>query len=592
MDSKTAEGTLVVDVRSEYCVDCGGCIIGCSKGARDYNDDTDAFMADLRAGKKMSIVFAPAFKTNYTNWPHYLGYFKQHNVNKIYDTSFGAEITTWAYLKHITASGKNGWISQPCPVVVNFIEKYEPNLIPYLMPVHSPAMCTAIYMRKYQNINDDLVFLSPCFGKKSEFERYGNLGFKYNVTFKSLADYFIKHKISWTSSPQAHPDSPPGELGSFYPMPGGLKQNVLHFTDNKAWVRQIEGVEHLADYLRGYGSRIKANKPLPLLIDALNCLHGCNGGTGIDHKIAADDVDFAAHQIRVTGVTNKINAPNKYHHFENFNKALKFEDFTCSYEAKPLVIRKVNKDEINSVFEQMLKTTKRSREIDCQACGYKSCAEMAEMVCHGINIIDNCAHYLKEFARQEAAKLESLEAERAMRAEALSSGAQGIAASIDVMRGNSQKQAHAIEALLEEMEMISREAGDLNTIISDIGQNMKRYSLLTNTIINVSDQTNILSINAGIEAARAGPHGKGFAVVAEEVRALAAKSKESARSSVAINESVNPLLLQMAEISESFIAVVEQARATISEISEEVQVNVQQAEEIQSLSESIVAEAH
>jgi iron only hydrogenase large subunit-like protein len=591
-ESRNSKGQLVVDVRTEYCIGCGGCITGCSKDARLYNDDTEAFMADLIAGKRMSIVFAPAFKTNYSNWTHYLGFFRKHNINKIYDTSFGAEITTWAYLKHITTSGKDGWISQPCPAIVNFIERYEPELLPNLIPIHSPAMCTALYMRKYMNINDDMVFLSPCFAKKSEFIRYGNDGFKYNVTFKSLAEYFRRNNISWTSAPPAYPDSNPGEFGSFYPMPGGLKQNVLYFTDSKAWVRQVEGVQHFADYMRNYKLRIRSGKPLPLLVDVLNCIHGCNGGTGIESNISDDDVDLQAHQLCVAARTNKLNNPNKYHHFTEFNKKLKIEDFMCSYAPYALNISSVSKKESDSMFNEMLKLSKSDREIDCQACGYKTCLEMAQMCVRGVNIIDNCVHYLKNYSRQESEKLAAQEQERIHRAQALEQGVQGIAESIDILKSNSEHQAQAIEALLQEMEDISREAGGLNGIVSEISQSMKQYLTLSNTIINVSDQTNILSINAGIEAARAGQHGKGFAVVAEEVRALAAKSKASATSSTEINDSVNPLLNKMTDISENFIRVVERTRHTISEISDEVQVNVQQAEEIQKLSETLTRDAN
>jgi Na+-translocating ferredoxin:NAD+ oxidoreductase RNF subunit RnfB len=589
-ESRNENGRLVVDVRPEFCIDCGGCVKACKKKARVYADDTEEFMRDLKAGKPMSIIFAPALKTNYPDWKKYLGYFKQYNVKKIYDVSFGAEITTWAYLKFINQSGQSGWISQPCPVVVNYVERYAPDLLQHLIPVHSPAMCTAQYMRKYMNITEDIVFLSPCFGKKSEFVRYGSI--KYNVTYKSLIEYFERNKVNFSGFAPVEPDSPPGDLGSFFPTPGGLKANVDFHTGKMAWVRQIEGSLQLEHYLVEYQRRVKSGKPLPLLIDALNCLHGCNDGTAVDSRIESDDVDYLRHKICVDAALNKDNnAPKKYHHFVEFDKKLNLNDFLCSYTAKPLKIRSVSKAEINNVFREMQKNTKFDQEIDCSACGYNTCHEMAEMVVRQINVAENCVHFTKKQAEQESLKLQSLEESRIQRSQALSDGVKGIADSISILKKNSRSQADSIAVVLDEVGIIATESIELNGIIERISTDMKKYLHLTNDIVNVSEQTNLLSLNAGVEAARAGQHGKGFAVVAQEVRTLAQKAKQSATASTEINDSVQPLLKKMTSISANFTAVVEELKGTIAEISDEINVNAQQAEEIQKLSTKIADEA-
>jgi hypothetical protein len=444
-------------------------------------------------------------------------------------------------------------------------------------------------MKKYMNINDDIVFLSPCFGKKSEFERYGQ--FKYNVTYRSLVEYFDKHRINYLDSSPADPDSPPGDLGSFYPSPGGLKENVHFHTNNTAWVRQIEGTGHLVHYFHEYEKRVKSGRTLPLLVDALNCLHGCNVGTGVDESIEADDIEQMAQSMRIQALNNKANNPKKYKHFADFNAKLSLDDFLCSYIPKGLEIRRVDKSEVRAVFIDMKKETKFEQEIDCQACGYETCYEMAEMVIRGVNHIDNCVHFLKKRAEAEKNKLQELEEVRTVRSRSLSDGVKGIADSIQTLKDNSTKQATAVTTILDEIERISSEAANLNGIISEIGSDMKRYLHLTNDIVNVSEQTNLLSLNAGVEAARAGQHGKGFAVVAQEVRTLAQKAKQSAKASTEINESVQPLLKEMTTISGKFANVVEELKETVAEISDEVQVNVQQAEEIQVLSQRIANEA-
>lgn len=158
-----------VSVDGDKCIACGACFDACPHEARDYYDDTERFFADLQAGKKISVIVAPAFLANYPKeYQKVLGYLKKKGVNHICSVSFGADITTWGYLKYITEHNFTGGISQPCPAVVTYVERYLPELIGRMVPVHSPMMCTAIYMKKYMNVTDEIAFLSPCIAKKLE----------------------------------------------------------------------------------------------------------------------------------------------------------------------------------------------------------------------------------------------------------------------------------------------------------------------------------------------------------------------------------------------------------------------------------------
>ena len=69
------------------------------------------------------------------------------------------------------------------------MERYLPELIGRMVPVHSPMMCTAIYMKKYMNVTDEIAFLSPCIAKKLEITDPNCGGYvSYNVTFKKLME--------------------------------------------------------------------------------------------------------------------------------------------------------------------------------------------------------------------------------------------------------------------------------------------------------------------------------------------------------------------------------------------------------------------
>ena len=457
--SREENGRARIVVDGTRCVGCGSCLDVCVHGAREYLDDTERFFEDLKKGEEISLLLAPAFKANYPyEYESVLGGLKQLGVKRIISVSFGADITTWGYLNYIREHDFLGGISQPCPALVSYIERYIPELLPKLFPVQSPLTCAATYARKQMGITDKFAFISPCIAKKMEIEDPNNAGLvQYNVTFEHLMKYVREHGIK---GPSANSEIEYG-LGSFYPTPGGLAENVKWFLGDHVYIRQIEGERHLYDWLHQNADRIRESRTPFLFIDALNCEKGCICGTAVNpDKSKTDDALYALLDIREGA--KKLESGDAWsrpdspaERLENYNRQfadLNLSDYLRKYTDRSAECRYEIPDtgELDRIFMSMNKVTQESRHIDCTACGYDSCAQMATAIYNVFNHRENCIYYEKTMVQE-------LEIEKTIAEEATQ-------AKSSFLANMSHEIRTPINAVLGMNEMVLRECDDPNII--------------------------------------------------------------------------------------------------------------------------------
>ncbi|MDL2229310.1 methyl-accepting chemotaxis protein [Treponema sp. OttesenSCG-928-L16] len=563
-----------VSVIHERCLGCGACIPACRQDARSIMDDTDVFFRDLKNKTPIIAIVAPAAAALFdADILKLNGYLKSIGVKAVFDVSFGAELTVKSYLHYARTKKPKTIIAQPCAALVTYCEVFKPELIPYLAPAHSPMLHTAVMIKKFfpQYADAKIAAISPCAAKKREFDETGLI--QYNVTMLRLKERMKAEGLALASFKALEYDGPQAERAVLFSSPGGLKATASRDAPGLGpKIRRIEGPEIVYGYLDEIPQMVKEGAA-PLIVDCLNCSAGCNGGPGTGNygqpvdRLEARVGTRAKRQIEKEGrrlIRNPVkSAMNKYWKEGLYSRSYKNLSALNDYKSP-------NNAELEEVYRRMKKYGQDDM-LNCSACGYGSCKGMAEAIFNGLNRPENCHQYLKmeaeEKLRQGAASLADsligeIEKSKSTFIDLYEKMSQYIAANREqdeaLRKSNGEMQTlikhiQGVSSLTEEkrrdIDQLGSAAGQVKQDMQALLKSLSQVEETTNDIAGIADiiedvavSTNLLAMNAAIEAAHAGSTGAGFAVVAGEIRSLAGATGNNAND---ITQNIEGIIKQI-----------------------------------------------
>ena len=370
----------------ERCIGCGNCVKVCTQNAKEIHSSLKNVEEMLNSDRKIVAIVAPSFPGELdggTTPGQLVAAYKKMGFYKVVEVAFGADLVSQEYKRLYEEGGKH-YITSACPAVNYYIQKYHPELIENLTPVVSPMIAAAKAVKKEYGEDVGVVFLGPCIAKKKEAREEEVAGLVDEVmTFQESRELREKMGIQLSNLEPECFDPPHPSWGRAFPITGGalrssdLENDILDYK-----IEAIDGRENLIDFINEFQMG-RANCKMAEILFCEGCINGpmmSEGGGSFDRKRKVSN--YIKQTLRAFNVEEWQYYMQKYSDI----------DVSRTFDKQDVEVKDPTEDEIKKVLKSINKSTEAD-ELNCGACGYESCRQMAKAVCEGLAEKEMCFSY-------------------------------------------------------------------------------------------------------------------------------------------------------------------------------------------------------
>ncbi|WP_410496721.1 [Fe-Fe] hydrogenase large subunit C-terminal domain-containing protein [Cellulosilyticum sp. ST5] len=367
----------------ERCIGCGKCLKVCPKNAKHVQSELEKVKTYLKQEGKVVASVAPSFAALFDKGSEKLpAALKKLGFDVVEETVVGAELVTEVYEAYSKMPGDQCYMTSCCPTVNALIQKHYPEVIPFLIPVVSPAACHGKMIKRHYGKETKVVFIGPCLSKKIEGIEEESIDAV--LTFEELLEWIKEEKIDWENL-QTMPFDATEERQRRYPIVGGMTHTIKDQSLPRKII-QIDGVDECIDMM----PHIMKGAFKNTLIEIHGCRQSCISGAGMPQdgvniyerreriKKYAEGQSIEVPPEEEKTITDSINLHKEFH---NLKHQLKIP----------------SEEEIESILNSIGKETKLD-ELNCGSCGYKTCRDKAIAVFNDMAEPNMCLPFMRQKA--------------------------------------------------------------------------------------------------------------------------------------------------------------------------------------------------